>query len=281
MDAGLVVDGQRRWFWLGIGVLIALVLGVLNYFVGPEVGFSIFYLVPVGLVIWYSGRQLGFAVSGIAAILWFLADVFSGAAYGHTWIYLWNTLVVLGFFLIVATLVGIWQRTSSANLALTRIDPITGAISAPYFYDLAKIELSRSNRYKRPLTMAYFDLDDFQAVNDRFGRSAGDEVLHLVGTAVRRQIRNVDIFARQGDDEFVLLMPETGEVEAQAVISRLRQRLMNEMQTGGWPVTFSIGVVTFVKIPRGVEDMVKMATDVMLPVKMGGKNGVSYTIYEG
>jgi diguanylate cyclase (GGDEF)-like protein len=281
MGAGLVADGQRRWFWLGIGVLIALVLGVFNYFVGPEVGFSIFYLVPVGLVAWYSGRQLGFAVSGIAAILWFLADVFGGAAYAHTWIYLWNTLVVLGFFLIVATLVSIWQRTSSANLALSRTDPITGAISAPYFYDLAKIELSRSNRYKRPLTMAYFDLDDFQAVNDRFGRSVGDEVLHSVGTVVRRQIRTVDIFARRGDDEFVLLMPETGEVEAQAVVSRIRQRLSNEMQAGGWPVTFSIGVVTFVKIPKGVEDMVKMAADVMLPVKSGGKNGVSYTIFEG
>ena len=129
--------------------------------------------------------------------------------------------------------------------------------------------------------MAYFDLDDFQAVNERFGHSIGDEVLHTVGTSVRRQIRNVDIFARLGGDEFVLLMPETGEVEAQAVISRIRQRLLTEMQNGGWPVTFSIGVVTFVKIPKAVDDMVKMADDVMLPVKMGGKNGVSYTIYEG
>jgi len=281
MGVGLLEERQRKWFWGGIGVLIVLALGVLNYLVGPEIGFSLFYLAPVGLATWFGGRELGLVVSGTAAIIWFLADVFSGAIYAHTWIYVWNTLVVLGFFVIVTALVSEWRRTYSANLELTRTDPITGAISAPYFYDLAKIELSRSNRYKRALTMAFFDVDDFQAVNDRFGRNTGDEVLHSVGTAVRRQIRNVDIFARQGDDEFVLLMPETGEVEAQAVISRIRQRLLNEMQTGGWPVTFSIGVVTFVKIPRTVEDMVKMATDVMLPVKMGGKNGVSYTIYEG
>ena len=281
MGAGFFFEKQGKWF-LGItGVLIVLVLGILNYLAGHEIGFSLFYLAPVCLVTWYAGRRLGLVISGVAAIIWFLADVFSGASYAHSWIYLWNSLIVLGFFLTVTGLVNEWRRTHQVNQELTRTDPVTGAVSVRYFYELAKIELSRSNRYKRPLTMAYFDLDDFQAVNDRFGRNAGDDILRIVGTSVRRQIRNVDMFVRLGGDEFVLLMPETGEVEAQAVISRIRQRLLNEMQNGGWPVTFSIGVVTFVKIPKAVEDMVKMADDVMLPVKMGGKNGVSYTIYEG
>ena len=264
-----------------ISVLFVLILGVLNYFVGSEIGFSFFYLAPICLVTWFAGRRLGLVVSGIAAIIWFLADVFSGAAYAHPWIYLWNTLIVLAFFLIVTGLVNEWRKTYLANLELARTDPITGAVSLRYFYELAKAELGRSNRYKRPLTMAYFDVDDFQAVNDRFGRTIGDEILHTVGTGVRRQIRSVDLFVRLGGDEFVLLMPETGEVEAQAVISRIRQRLVNEMQKGGWPVTFSIGVVTFIKVPKTVDDMVKMANDVMLPLKMGDKNGVSYTIYEG
>jgi len=281
MGVGYFFEKQEKWFLGVVSVLLVLVLGLLNYLVGHEIGFSLFYLAPICLVTWYASRRLGLVVSGIAAVTWFLADVFSGASYPQTWIYLWNTLIVLGFFVIVVGLVNEWRKTYLANQELSRADPITGAISVRYFYELAKIELSRSNRYKRPLTMAYFDLDDFQAINDRFGHSTGDEVLRTVGTSVRRQIRNVDIFARLGGDEFVLLMPETGEVEAQAVISRIRQRLLTEMQNGGWPVTFSIGVVTFVKIPKAVDDMVKMADDVILPVKMGGKNGVSYTIYEG
>lgn len=281
MGAGFFFEKQGKWFLGIISVLFVLVLGILNYLAGYEIGFSLFYLAPVFLVTWYAGRRLGLVVSGVAAITWFLADLFSGAPYAHPWIYLWNTLIVLGFFVIVTGLVNEWRRAYRANQELSRTDPITGAVSVRYFYELAKIELSRSNRYKRPLTMAYFDLDDLQAVNDRLGRSIGDEILYTVGTSVRRQIRDVDIFVRLGGDEFVLLMPETGEVEAQAVISRIRQRLLNEMQAGGWPVTFSIGVVTFVKIPKAVDDMVKMADDVMLPVKMGGKNGVSYTIYEG
>jgi diguanylate cyclase (GGDEF)-like protein len=281
MGVGFLFEKQGKWFLGVTNVLFVLVLGILNYLAGPKIGFSLFYLAPVCLVTWYAGRRLGLVVSGVAAIIWFLAGVFSGVSYSQPWIYLWNTLIVLGFFIIVAGLVNEWRRTYLVNQELTRTDPLTGAISVRYFYELAKIELSRSNRYRRPMTMAYFDLDDFRTVNDRFGRSIGDEVLHTVGTSVRRQIRNVDIFARLSGDEFVLLMPETGEVEAQAVISRIRQRLLTEMQNGGWPVTFSIGVVTFVKVPKAVEDMVKMADDVMLPVKLGGKNGVSYTLYEG
>jgi len=275
------LDRQSKLFWGIIGIALVLIFGIVDYWTGFEVSFSFFYLIPISLAGWYAGRRLGLITAGVSAIAWFLADLFSGNYYSDVWIYLWNTLIRLGFFVVIAALIAELRRAYKANQELARIDYITGAVSIRYFYELGKIEIGRANRYKRPFTLAYVDLDNFKDVNDRLGHSTGDKVLRAVTLCVQRQIRNMDVFARLGGDEFGLLMPETGEVEAQAVVSRLRTNLLEEMRKNGWQVTFSIGVVTFVSTPKSVDDMVKMADDVMYPVKAGGKDGVSYTIYEG
>jgi diguanylate cyclase (GGDEF)-like protein len=273
---------QQGKIFLGIlGVLLAVLLGVVDYLTGYEINLSLFYLIPISLAAWYAGQETGLVVSGVSAITWFLADIFSGAVYSNSWIYLWNTLIRLGFFAIVTFLLVALKKAFQTNQELARTDYITGAVSIRFFYELAQRELGRSKRYNHPFTFAYFDLDNFKEINDRFGHTAGDKVLQAVTDGVQKKIRNIDIFARLGGDEFALLMPETGEVEAQSVISRVRRSLLEEMQKNNWGITFSIGVVTFIKIPKTVDDMVKMADDVMYPIKTGGKNGVSYTIYEG
>ncbi len=268
-------------FWAGFGIVLVAFLGMIDYLSGYEFNFSAFYLVPIAFVTWYAGRELGLVISGISAITWFLADIFSGNTYSSDWLYLWNTLIRLIFFIFTTYLLVALRREFNLNQELARTDYVTGAITYRYFYHLAEIEIGRSNRYNHPFTFAYIDLDNFKEVNDRFGHSTGDKVLKAVASVVQRQIRKLDTFARLGGDEFALLMPETGEIEAQSVVSRLRRSLLDEMQRNDWSVTFSIGVVTFIKIPKTVDDMVKMADDVMYPIKTNGKNGVSYTLYEG
>ncbi len=274
-------EKQNKIFWVATGFGLILLLGLLDFVTGFEVNVSIFYLIPIALVTWYTGRELGLVMCGVSAIVWFLADILAGNTYPVVWLYLWNTLIRLGFYLIVVGLIISLKKSYKATQELARTDYITGAVSNRYFYSLAEIELVRSQRYNHPLTLAYIDLDNFKEVNDHSGHSTGDKLLRAVAEVVNRRSRNIDTFARLGGDEFALLLPETGEVEAQAVLSRIRRSLLEEMHNNGWPVTFSIGVVTFIKIPKTVDDMVKMADDVMLPVKTGGKDGISYTIYEG
>jgi len=273
---------QQSKLVLGIfGILLAVLLGVIDYLTGYEINISLFYLIPISLVAWYAGQETGLVVAGVSAITWFLADIFSGVAYSNSWIYLWNTLIRLGFYIIITFLLVALRKAFKVNENLARTDFITGAVSIRFFYELAQRELNRSKRYNHPFTFAYIDLDNFKEINERFGHTAGDRVLRSIAESVQNKIRSIDTFARLGGDEFALLMPETGEVEAQSVISRVRRSLLEEMKKDSWGITFSIGVVTFVKIPKTVDDMVKMADDVMYPIKLGGKNGVSYTIYEG
>ena len=281
MKVSRFFEQQNKIFLGFLGVVVAVLLGVIDYLTGYEINLSLFYLLPISLAAWYGGQEAGLVVSGVSAITWFIADVFSGASYSNSWIFLWNTLIRLGFFAIVTFLLVALKKAFRTNEELARTDYITGAVSPRFFHELSQRELNRSKRYNHLFSFAYIDLDNFKEINDRFGHTEGDKVLQAVANAVQKKIRSIDIFSRLGGDEFALLMPETGEVEAQSVNSRVRRSLMEEMQKNNWSITFSIGVVTFIKIPKTVDDMVKMADDVMYPIKTGGKNGVSYTIYEG
>jgi len=164
---------------------------------------------------------------------------------------------------------------------LARKDYVTGATSVRYFYELARIEISRSQRYGLPLSLAYIDLDNFKVVNDRLGHSAGDRVLREMTETVCGQIRPSDTFARLGGDEFALFMPETGCDAAARIVDRLHSSLEDEMLKNGWMVTFSLGVVTYKEVPKTVDEMVKVADSAMYTVKTDGKNGVNYCVYAG
>lgn len=275
----LAERGKLFWGFTGVG-LIAL-LGLLDYLTGHEMTLSLFYLIPISLVAWYAGRRQGLFISAVSAVALFFADYASGLVYSHPTIYVWNALLWVGFFFIVAWLMSSLRKSYLINRDLARVDYVTGAVSIRFFYDLAKVEIGRSARYKRPFSFAYFDMDNFKAINDSLGHSTGDRVLRSVAENIQGQIRKTDTFARLGGDEFALLLPETDEDEARPMVSRLHANLVSELLKNGWMVTFSVGVVTFREPPASVDDMVKLADAVMYSVKTDSKNGVAYHLYAG
>jgi diguanylate cyclase (GGDEF)-like protein len=273
------LENHRPRFWLVFGVALVALLGIIDYLTGYELSFSLFYLAPITLVSWYGNQRSGLFISVLSAITWFVADFASGNRYANPAIFFWNTLIRLGFFLIVTSLMVALKRELAKEKELTRTDYLTGAATIRHFYELAQTELNRLHRYQRPLTMVYIDLDDFKQINDRFGHSIGDKVLCHFTRIIRHQIRNTDIVARLGGDEFAMLLPETGEADAQTIITRLQPRLLAEMESNHWPVTISMGVVTFLKSPGTVDAMVGIADSCMYSVKMGGKNRILYLAY--
>lgn len=115
-------------------------------------------------------------------------------------------------------------------------------------------------------------------VNDSFGHQAGDDLLCLVAEIIRRNLRATDLAARFGGDEFAVLLPETGADAARAVVQRLQGQLLGAVRTREWPVTFSIGVVTFNDAPEAVDEMVKRADNLMYAVKQSGKNSIKQEV---
>jgi len=150
-----------------------------------------------------------------------------------------------------------------------------------FFAELVDLEIARSRRYRHPLSIAYLDLDNFKTVNDRFGHSVGDKVLHITVQNTRHLLRKIDVVARLGGDEFAILLPETDQPAARAAVTKIRTHLLTEMRKNDWPVTFSIGVLTCLEMPRNTDELIKQADNLMYSVKNSGKDSVNYAVYSG
>jgi diguanylate cyclase (GGDEF)-like protein len=274
-------EKRGKLFWAAVGFILVAFLGVIDYETGFEISLSLFYLIPISLVSWFAGENLGLVISAASAITWFLTDYANGLIYSNHMIYVWNTLIRLGFFIVASRLFSELRNALKVNQESARVDFVTGAASVRYFYELAQIEVSRYQRTRHPLTLAYIDLDNFKAINDRLGHTNGDKVLRAVTESIQRQIRPADTLARLGGDEFALLLPETGEKEVKSAIDRILSSLVNGMLSNDWGVTFSIGVVTYNQKPKSVDEMVKLADGVMYSAKTNGKNGVRYQVVAG
>jgi diguanylate cyclase (GGDEF)-like protein len=111
------------------------------------------------------------------------------------------------------------------------------------------------------------------------GHAAGDVVLKRVAETIRSNIRSIDLLGRVGGDEFVMLFPETGPDTANAVIERIQKGLLKVVQENRWPISFSIGVLTCVKIPDFVDTLVTAADHLMYSAKAAGKDSVRYEVY--
>ncbi|MGE5295014.1 MAG: diguanylate cyclase [Solirubrobacterales bacterium] len=104
-------------------------------------------------------------------------------------------------------------------------DALTGVGSRKLLDDKLREEHDRAMRYKRPLTVAIIDLDHFKMINDALGHATGDDAIRRVAECVRQEKRGLDVLARYGGDEFVLLLPETNADEAVALLERVRARV--------------------------------------------------------
>ncbi len=268
---------RSRLFLITLGFLLVLLIGVIDYLTGTEISLGLFYFLPISLVTWFAGRWTGILISTVSAITWFIANL--KMPYSHPLIHYWNGFVRMGYFSIFAFLLSAFKNTVESEKKLARIDALTGVANRRFFYELTNIEIFRASRYRHPFTVAYMDVDNFKLVNDRFGHSTGDSLLRLVAETIRNNIRESDVIARFGGDEFAILMPETKYESAQIVIGRVQQSLLDIMQKNGWPVTFSIGVVTFTRPPDSVDDTVKKADELMYSVKNKGKNSTRYEIF--
>lgn len=275
------LEKQSKIPYALIGFALIVLIGIVDFLTGPEIGFSVFYVLPIALVTWLTSRQLGLIVSLASALVWLWADVAAGQPFSHPFISIWNTLIRLAFFMIITLLLWALKRAMEHERESARIDNLTGAVNSRLFYDLVQMEINRFQRYEHPFTIAYIDLDNFKAVNDQFGHLVGDQVLCIVVSSARKYLRKTDVVARLGGDEFALLLPETNEESARVALSKIQDGLLEEMQLGNWPITFSIGVITCSAAPHTAEDVVRMADELMYSVKRDSKNAIKYTTYAG
>jgi diguanylate cyclase (GGDEF)-like protein/PAS domain S-box-containing protein len=168
------------------------------------------------------------------------------------------------------------QRQLSAQLReQADHDGLTGLCNRRHFVEQLSGQLSYAQRYGRPGVLLMIDLDDFKVVNDSYGHPAGDRVLCEVGEILTARLRESDVVARIGGDEFAVLLRETSEAEGGAVAASLVAAIKAKPDPG---VGASIGLASFDGMRECIADELLIAADVALYEAKddGGGRGVAY-----
>jgi len=105
---------------------------------------------------------------------------------------------------------------------LANTDALTGLHNRRQFYELANQELARSRRTQAPVSLMMIDIDHFKQINDTYGHAMGDVVLQSLARTMKNSLREMDVIARLGGEEFVILLPQTSLGQATELAQRLR-----------------------------------------------------------
>ncbi len=158
-------------------------------------------------------------------------------------------------------------------------DDLTTLYNSRHFSELIDYEIERARRYKNSLSLVFFDLDYFKMVNDTHGHLVGSRILSEIGTLVKKYTRRVNLAARYGGDEFVMLLPSTNKEGAIKMANDLLEIIRESpfKADDGSPInlTASFGVSTFPDDADNKNDLVRLADKAMYAVKDSGRNNVA------
>ncbi len=273
---GILDKHSPKYIWrLTLGIL--LLISVVSALFIQSAALELFYILPITLASWYGSRKAGILLALIATALLIAIRIF------HTH---WNTLVFLSYglpcaigFVTLAVLISNFRDAHREESEAADTDTLTNIGNARSFYvDLAN-ELLRSSRYEHTFSLAYLDIDNFKLVNDSRGHAEGDKLLIEVANSLKEALRETDVVARLGGDEFACLLPEAHQAEAKAAFKKASDLLKQRMASRLWPVTFSVGVVTFETMPVDIKEAMKVADELMYSVKHSEKNNISYQVW--
>lgn len=152
-------------------------------------------------------------------------------------------------------------------------DGLTGIFNRQYFFDLMQEEYYKAVENETSLSFIMFDVDKFKAINDNYGHLVGDLVLKKITAAVNEVIREFDLFARYGGDEFVVGLPDTDTVAANKIALRILNNIKNiEIEKiSGLEITCSIGTVSLKK-EKSIEELIDKADKALYSCKIDGGN---------
>ncbi len=267
-------------------VFLALVgVGLIDLRTGEYVMFSPLYLVPIAAAAWWLHPR----ITALAVAV----SVVSGSYNEAVWptdfpfaVTVWNAIARATVFGGVAVLITYVRRHNDGLIqardhlavalekehALSRTDGLTGLANRRCFIEALSATVERR---AGELAVAYLDLDDFKAVNDRHGHAAGDALLRRLAQDIQHAVRDGDLPARLGGDEFAVLFHRANPAVVHGVLERLL-RLATEA-SGHLPDTsvgLSIGVVYFREAPARVEDLLHQADRAMYRAKRSGKGRI-------
>jgi two-component system cell cycle response regulator len=175
----------------------------------------------------------------------------------------------------------LFERTQTAQEYFEEMairDGLTKLYNHQYFYTCLEKEFSSASRYKTPLSLVFFDIDDFKRINDIYGHTQGDSVLREIGEITKNIARLSDVPARYGGEEFAIILPNTSSEGALKMATRINQiiRTHTFASLDGHQVTISTGTSTFTdNNVQSCGQFLQLADKAMYKAKSLGKDRIS------
>ncbi len=168
-----------------------------------------------------------------------------------------------------------WQKMKLYEMA--SFDPLTKLYNRRFLENSLVNEVKRARRFERPLSVMMIDIDHFKKFNDLYGHQVGDEVLKHVADQIKENIRkDIDIAARYGGEELVVIMPETNSIGATILAERIRSIIeKNNLARDLFEITVSIGIATFPAHEASGSKLIELADRALYQSKETGRNRVT------
>jgi diguanylate cyclase (GGDEF)-like protein len=257
-----------------LSTLGPLGVGLTAYALGTTSGVTdgaVLYALPVLWQTLFFGRRGAALIVGCVAVAETLALLAlpAGLGYPERWV---DVMVsVSAIAIVVLALEHRNEQLLERLAAEARHDPLTGLLNRRGFDERAAIELAHVRRNPRPMALVTFDIDYFKRVNDEWGHDTGDQVLRHIGELLAVHARDIDILARFGGEEFVVLLPDTDDAGAHAFGDRVRRELATRPAAGLPRVRMSAGAAAGVAI-TDVRTLIQQADSALYEAKRTGRD---------
>ncbi|MFK7741701.1 MAG: GGDEF domain-containing protein [Planctomycetota bacterium] len=256
---------------LASAAVLLVFVAILDWLSQAEIAASLGYLLPISLAAFGGGRVAAAVFGVLCAGIWLWMDVAAHSGPVQTEVQVVNLIVLTVIYQLFGLLLATLCELLDHERRLARTDALTSLHNRRALWSAVSREASRGRRHGVPFSVAYLDVDGFKGVNDSLGHHAGDALLQRIALVLKEDLRELDMVARPGGDEFCILLPGTDEAGAGRVMQRLRKRLARAAWRKAFDIDFSIGVLTVLDAPENVDEVVEKADQLMYQVKRSGR----------